>query len=152
MTFIFTLSHTHHPYVPLTSPFPSLLFLHPSLLPSLPPALLHSLLSSLPLFLTHSLSIPLEGAWDGKSEKPPLTSCSSTKHLEYDNIKEHQKVTSGTTLFTYGVQWRHSDTLWVSTHRTLNVIIIILLRLNYHLILFSGIKMGHLSFDGSCCA
>ena len=141
------MSLLHHLFPPFCFSIPL------SFLPSLPPSYTPSYPPSIsPLFLTHSLSIPLEGAWDGKSEKPPLTSCSSTKHLEYDNIKEHQKVTSGTTLFTYGVQWRHSDTLWVSTHRTLNVIIIILLRLNYHLILFSGIKMGHLSFDGSCCA
>ena len=32
------------------------------------------------------------GKWDGNGDPPALTTCSSSKHLDYDAVKEHQKV------------------------------------------------------------
>ena len=52
--------------------------------------------------------------WDGSGDPPVLASCATDKHLTYDSITEHQKVTSGNLLFTYGVEWRQSDVRWAS--------------------------------------
>ena len=65
-----------------------------------------------PLSVKHSF---VGGAkWDGKGDAPALQSCSSTKHLDYDSVKEHQKVESGTLTFTYGVEWRQSEIQWAT--------------------------------------
>ena len=61
------------------------------------------------------LSYANSGTWDGKGIAPALSSCSQTEHLNYDAVREHQKVLSGSLLFTYGVQWKQSETLWVRT-------------------------------------
>lgn len=46
---------------------------------------------------------------------PDLTSCSSFKHLTYDDIKaSHQKVAAGKLVFSYGVEWRKSEVHWAS--------------------------------------
>lgn len=55
------------------------------------------------------------GAWDGTGPDPPLTTCSTTKHLTYDDIKGgNQRVVPGKVLFTYGVEWRASEVHWAS--------------------------------------
>lgn len=63
-----------------------------------------------PLSIKHAFSSP----WNGKGSPPALTSCSPTKHVQYDNVKDHQKVTDGRIIYTYGVEWRPSDVLWAS--------------------------------------
>jgi transmembrane 9 superfamily protein 2/4 len=52
--------------------------------------------------------------WDGQGDAPALSTCSSGKHLEYDNVKEHMKVITGSLVFTYDVEWRESDIRWAS--------------------------------------
>ena len=52
--------------------------------------------------------------WDGNGDAPGLTTCSSSKHLDYDSVKEHQKVVADNVIFTYGVEWRPSEVLWAS--------------------------------------
>ena len=55
------------------------------------------------------------GEWNGQGNAPDLTSCSSYKHLTYDDIKtSHQKVTTGKLVFSYGVEWRRSEVHWAS--------------------------------------
>lgn len=63
-----------------------------------------------PLSVKHTFS----SKWDGKGEPPALTSCSDSKHLDYDSIKEKQVVTNGPLVFTYGVEWRESEVHWAS--------------------------------------
>jgi transmembrane 9 superfamily protein 2/4 len=63
-----------------------------------------------PLSVKHTFS----SKWDGKGEPPALTSCSDSKHLDYDSIKEKQIVTNGPLVFTYGVEWRESEVHWAS--------------------------------------
>ena len=59
-----------------------------------------------PLSIRHAYN----GDWDGKGTPPTLTSCSSKKHLTYDDIKNtHQKVAPGKLVFSYGVEWRKSE-------------------------------------------
>jgi hypothetical protein len=58
-----------------------------------------------PLSVKHVFSSP----WNGNGDAPALSTCSSTKHLDYDSIKEKQKVLPGQVVFTYGVEWRQSD-------------------------------------------
>ncbi len=59
-----------------------------------------------PLSIRHAYN----GDWDGKGAAPTLTSCSSKKHLTYDDIKNtHQKVATGKMVFSYGVEWRKSE-------------------------------------------
>ena len=46
----------------------------------------------------------------GTSGSPPaLNSCKNTQHIDYDSVKDHQKVSSGPLIFTYGVEWKSSD-------------------------------------------
>lgn len=53
--------------------------------------------------------------WDGKGDAPALSTCSSNKHLTYEDVKKNpQKVAQGSVLFTYDVQWRESDIRWAS--------------------------------------
>mmetsp|Transcript_48686 Transcript_48686/g.136158 ORF Transcript_48686/g.136158 Transcript_48686/m.136158 type:complete len:637 (+) Transcript_48686:19-1929(+) len=55
------------------------------------------------------------GEWDGKGADPPLTTCSTTKHLTYDDIRGgNQRVMPGKVIFTYGVEWRASEVHWAS--------------------------------------
>lgn len=54
------------------------------------------------------------GNWDGKGDAPPLTSCKSTSHLDFDSVKERQKVVAGNLVFTYGVEWKSSEVRWAS--------------------------------------
>eukprot|EP00606_Chrysophyceae_sp_TOSAG23-5_P000833 GSChrysophyteH2.ASY1.ANO1.1049.1 assembled CDS len=57
----------------------------------------------------------LPAAWDGTSDPPPsLDSCASNKHVDFDSVKNHQKVTTGNLIFTYGVEWRESEVKWAS--------------------------------------
>jgi len=66
-----------------------------------------------PLSVKHTFSGGL--TWDGKSAPPPaLSSCDPSGHLDYDSVKEHQKVAVGSLLFTYGVEWRQSEVRWAS--------------------------------------
>lgn len=65
-----------------------------------------------PLSVAHSFA---SGGWDGKSEPvPSLESCASNRHLDYDAVKQHQKVSAGKLVFTYGVEWRESEVRWAS--------------------------------------
>lgn len=52
--------------------------------------------------------------WDGKGAAPALTSCDKAKHLDFDAVKTHQKVSNGPLVFTYGVEWRESEIKWAS--------------------------------------
>lgn len=54
--------------------------------------------------------------WNGEGKPPTLTTCSSSKHLSYDDVKTSpQKVIAeGNILFTYDVQWRESEIKWAS--------------------------------------
>jgi transmembrane 9 superfamily member 2/4 len=64
-----------------------------------------------PLSIKHTYN----GEWDGRGERPQLTSCSPSKHLTYDDIKNsHQKVAKGKLVFSYGVEWRRSEVHWAS--------------------------------------
>ncbi|KAJ1419028.1 hypothetical protein B484DRAFT_400293 [Ochromonadaceae sp. CCMP2298] len=67
-------------------------------------------------FYVEPLSIHHEFAdeWVGDGPPPALTSCSSTKHLSYDDVKQHQKVGAGKVVFSYGVEWRASEVHWAS--------------------------------------
>ena len=93
----------------LTSTSTSTTAPHPSLIPLF--LLLHSHMPTLICQLLYANS----GTWDGKGIAPALSSCSQTEHLNYDAVREHQKVMSGSLIFTYGVQWKQSETLWVRT-------------------------------------
>jgi len=64
-----------------------------------------------PLSVKHAFTA---GPWDGKGDAPTLSSCSKTKHLDFDSVKEHAKVLNGPVIFTYDVEWRSSDILWAS--------------------------------------
>lgn len=65
-----------------------------------------------PLSIKHSF---VSGSWDGTSDPPPsLDSCASNKHADFDSVKNHQKVTTGNLIFTYGVEWRESEVKWAS--------------------------------------
>lgn len=63
-----------------------------------------------PMSIKHSFTTP----WDGISAYPAVSTCNSQTHIDYDDIKEHQTVTAGKIIFTYGVEWRESDILWAS--------------------------------------
>jgi len=63
-----------------------------------------------PLSVKHTFASP----WTGTGEPPSLSSCPSSKHLDYDSVKEHQKVTAGQIVYTFGVEWRASDVKWAS--------------------------------------
>lgn len=64
-----------------------------------------------PLSVKHSFN----SDWNGVGNPPDLTSCSSSKHLSYDDVKSgHQKLANGKMVFTYGVEWRASDVRWAS--------------------------------------
>ena len=64
-----------------------------------------------PLSIRHEFNSP----WTGKGTPPLLTSCPTNgKHVEYDNVKDHQKVAEGKVIFSYGVEWRASDVQWAS--------------------------------------
>lgn len=58
------------------------------------------------------------GDWNGVGDPPSLSTCakpsSSSKHLEFDSIKEHMKVLPGHLVFTYGVEFRPSEVKWAS--------------------------------------
>lgn len=43
-----------------------------------------------------------------------MSTCLSTQHVDYDSSKEHQKLTTGPLIFTYGVEWRESEVHWAS--------------------------------------
>jgi len=47
-----------------------------------------------------------------------LTTCTqpsaSSKHLDYDSVREKMKMAPGNLVFTYGVEWRKSDVKWAS--------------------------------------
>lgn len=60
--------------------------------------------------MKHSFSTP----WNGQGEAPALTSCSASKHVDFDSVKEHQKLSTGPLIFTYGVEWRESEIKWAS--------------------------------------
>jgi transmembrane 9 superfamily protein 2/4 len=56
------------------------------------------------------------GNWDGKSasgDAPSIPTCDKDR-IEYDGIKEHQKVTAGSVIFSYSVEWRESEIKWAS--------------------------------------
>lgn len=54
-------------------------------------------------------------SWDGKNDAPPLLTCSSTEHTEYDSARPAQRIEPDTTmLFTYDVMWRESNIMWAS--------------------------------------
>jgi len=63
-----------------------------------------------PLSIKHSFA----STWNGQGEPPALTSCSNSKHLGYDSVKEHQKLSTGPLVFSYGVEWRESEIKWAS--------------------------------------
>ena len=63
-----------------------------------------------PLSVKHSFS----SSWNGQGDPPKLNSCSDLEHLGYDKVKEHQKLSTGSLIFTYGVEWRESDIKWAS--------------------------------------
>lgn len=64
-----------------------------------------------PLSVKHSFNTD----WNGVGEPPALTTCSSSKHLSYDDVKSgHQKLANGKMIFTYGVEWRPSEVRWAS--------------------------------------
>lgn len=54
--------------------------------------------------------------WDGKDLEtaPALQTCREGSHLTYDDITEHQKIESGTVVYTYDVIFRNSDVQWAS--------------------------------------
>ena len=67
-----------------------------------------------PLSVKHTF---LGGAvWDGKGDAPQLSSCQPATHLDYDSVKEHQKVFAGPLLYTYGVEWRQSEVYILQCH------------------------------------
>ena len=54
-------------------------------------------------------------SWDGKGIPPPLATCSNTKILSFDDIRNHLDVPkAGPILFTYGVEWKASEVRWAS--------------------------------------
>lgn len=68
-----------------------------------------------PLSIKHSFSSP----WNGAGDAPALSTCPAVasgkmKHIDYDNVKEHQKIAAGNLVFTYGVEWRSSEVRWAS--------------------------------------
>lgn len=68
-----------------------------------------------PLSIKHAFSTP----WNGQGDAPSLSTCgsppkSSAKHIDYDSVKDHQKVTAGNMIFTYGVEFRSSEVKWAS--------------------------------------
>lgn len=70
-----------------------------------------------PLSIKHSFSTP----WNGQGEAPILSTCQAPissknglKHLDYDSVKDHQKVQAGNLIFTYGVEFRSSEVKWAS--------------------------------------
>lgn len=67
-------------------------------------------------FYVEPLSIKHKFAsdWDGKGVPPSLTTCSSNKRIDYDDVKDRQKITTGKLVFTYGVEWRESEVKWAS--------------------------------------
>jgi transmembrane 9 superfamily member 2/4 len=71
-------------------------------------------------FYVEPLSVKHEytGEYTSDENPPKLTTCSassaSSKHLEFDSIKEHQRVATGKMIFTYGVEFRPSDVKWAS--------------------------------------
>jgi len=53
--------------------------------------------------------------WDGKGPSPPLSTCSESNALYYDDIKQHMAVpVAGPLIFTYSVLWQASDVRWAS--------------------------------------
>lgn len=64
-----------------------------------------------PLSVKHEFS---GGDWNGVGNPPKPVICKSSKHLDYDSVKDHQKVQAGKVIFTYDVEWRPSDVLWAS--------------------------------------
>jgi hypothetical protein len=85
---------------------------------------------SLPvLSLTHSLTHPCTVTWDGKTDAPALASCSSTKHLDYDSVKDHMKVANGNLIYTYGVEWRQVgiSILFIAFEHLIEIILDLLL-------------------------
>lgn len=65
-----------------------------------------------PLSINHKFN----SDWNGKLPAPPSSSCSSTKHLAFEDIKksDRQKVGVGKLTFSYGVEWRSSSVKWAS--------------------------------------
>lgn len=63
-----------------------------------------------PLSIKQAFSNP----WNGQGDPPVLTTCSMRTHLDYDSIKEHQKLSMSLLIFTYGVEWRESEIKWAS--------------------------------------
>ena len=49
------------------------------------------------------------GSWDGKGDPPKMTTCQPAIHIDFDAVNEHQKVSTGPLVFTYGVEWRESE-------------------------------------------
>lgn len=64
-----------------------------------------------PLSVRHIISGA--GTWDGKGEAPAFSTCTANG-IDYDGIKEHQKVANGNLVFSYGVEWRESEIRWAS--------------------------------------
>jgi transmembrane 9 superfamily protein 2/4 len=53
--------------------------------------------------------------WSGDFDVvPPLATCDKTRPMDLESIYEKQKVSTGTTLFTYDVIWRPSSIHWAS--------------------------------------
>lgn len=67
-----------------------------------------------PLSIKHAFKDNTE--WDGKGSPPALSTCSSTSRLTYEETKTatHHKLTFAKIIFSYGVEWRESDTTWAS--------------------------------------
>jgi len=66
-----------------------------------------------PLSIKHNFN---SGEWDGSGTAPSLSSCSTSKHLSYEDIKKgnSQKLGTGKMVYTYGVEWRSSEIAWTS--------------------------------------
>jgi transmembrane 9 superfamily protein 2/4 len=41
-----------------------------------------------PMSIKHTFNAP----WSGKGSPPSLTTCANSRHVQYENIKDHQKV------------------------------------------------------------
>lgn len=66
-------------------------------------------------FYVEPLSVKhVANSWDGNGDPPALSTCSPSKHLDYDSVKDPQKVVTGPLIYTYGVEWRASEVRWAS--------------------------------------
>eukprot|EP00607_Mallomonas_marina_P000199 CAMPEP_0182427426 /NCGR_PEP_ID=MMETSP1167-20130531/17163_1 /TAXON_ID=2988 /ORGANISM="Mallomonas Sp, Strain CCMP3275" /LENGTH=397 /DNA_ID=CAMNT_0024609649 /DNA_START=348 /DNA_END=1538 /DNA_ORIENTATION=- len=61
-----------------------------------------------------SIKHKFRSEWDGKGDPPTAATCLQDRHVTYESVTDHQKLNTGSLIYTYGVKWQESEVTWAS--------------------------------------